>query len=74
MGRHFYVQFSSNTRKNFALFEDSQASPACRSSNSSMKTEMIMEHWWNDTDGEKTEVLGQKPTQCNSVHHTSHLG
>jgi hypothetical protein len=28
-----------------------------------------MEHWWNDTDGGKTEVLEEKPSPVPLVHH-----
>ena len=33
-----------------ALFEGSQASPACPSDNRSVKMKMGVEHWWNGTE------------------------
>ena len=42
-------------RKRIAMFEGSQAPPACPSDKSNINMKMIMEHWWNDTDrGRKT--------------------
>jgi hypothetical protein len=39
--------------KSIALHEGSQASTVYPSDNNSIKMQMAMEHWWNDTDGGK---------------------
>jgi len=33
---------------------------------------MSMEYWWNDTDGGKTEVLGNL-SQCHFIQHKSNV-
>ena len=54
----------ADLRKGIHLFKDSQASPACPSDRSTIKKKKkkkkSMEHWWNDTGRDKTEVLGEK--------------
>jgi hypothetical protein len=39
-----------DTRKSTAVFQCPQTSPVSASDKSSMKMQMSMEHWWNDTD------------------------
>jgi hypothetical protein len=46
-------------RKGVALFDGSQASPACPYE-SNMKVKMSVQHWWNDTDRRKPEIGGEK--------------
>ena len=57
---------------NSALFECSRGSTACPSEKSSVNMKSSMQHWWSDTDGEKT-VIGE--TLIPAPHcppHTSH--
>jgi hypothetical protein len=35
---------------------------------------MSMEHWWNDIVREQTKYSETKLSQCQFVHHKSHLG
>ena len=34
---------------------------------------MGMEHWWNDTDRGKPKYWNKTLSQCNFVHHKSHI-
>jgi len=34
---------------------------------------MSMEHWWNDPDMGKNKCSEKTHTQCQSVHHKSHV-
>jgi hypothetical protein len=55
MWTHFFFgPMIPDIGNSIALFEGSQASPACPSGNSSIKRQMIMEHWWNDTDSTRS--------------------
>jgi hypothetical protein len=47
---YLYIQFSHVISKSVALFDGSQASPACPSDKTSIKLKMSMEYWWSDTD------------------------
>ena len=53
--------------RKYNFIEISQPSPACPSYNRSVKKNMNMEHWWNDTDGGKTEVLGTEICPSNYI-------
>jgi len=35
--------------------------------------EYDMEHWWNDNNRAKLRHWEKSPSQCNSVHHKSHM-
>jgi hypothetical protein len=47
-------------RHSIPLFEGSRASPVFPADKSNIKMNRSMEHWWNDSDGVKTEVLGDR--------------
>jgi hypothetical protein len=47
--------------KTIAVFENSHDLPICPSDKSSIKTKMSVEHWRNDTERGKPEVLEGKP-------------
>ena len=45
-----FIPMLSDIRKSTASLKRSQAKPACPSDDSSIKMNMNMEQWWNDTD------------------------
>jgi len=58
--------------KSFVFLEGPWVSPNCCSGKSNLYI-MNMGHWWNDTDREKTEVLGEKTFgRATFVHHKTH--
>jgi len=59
-------------RKSNALFQSSKSPPACPSDHTSNKTQMNMQHWWNDTDRRKQKYWERNLSQWRFVHHKSH--
>lgn len=55
-----------------AFFEDSQASPVCRSGVSSCKIKIGMQHWCDDTDRRNIKYSQEILSQCHFVHHNFH--
>jgi len=53
MWKYYSIQRSPITEAR-PFFDVSQASPACRCRKGSTLMKMSMQHWRNDTDGEKT--------------------
>jgi hypothetical protein len=49
--------------------ECSEASPVCRSGESS-EVKMNVEHWWNDTDKGQPKYLEGNLSQCHSVYRS----
>ena len=58
--------------KSIALFQGSQASPACPKS--IIRIKVSMEHWWNGIDKGKRKDPERNLSQCHIVHHKSRMG
>jgi hypothetical protein len=55
-----FLANASRFPKEHSFLEGSQALPVCPSGKSSMYINVSMKYWRNDTDIDKTEVLGER--------------